>query len=252
MDYISIPENFRYSFSKLEAFRHCPRMFALQYLTKPPIELLDNAFAEYGTFCHELLERWAKGELMPFELAGEWEDNYADAVPTEFPPYPKGYEDRAYTAALNYFENFEGFGDVEILSAEQKFVLDINGHPFSGISDLIIRDKRTDKIIVIDHKTKSDNSMRADYSTYIHQLYIYAMYVKQKFGYYPDVLRFNMIKSGKFIDEPFSPEKLAATEQWITSTIDLIEMETEFPARPSGFFCEWICSAYGTCINMDD
>ena len=29
----------------------------------------DNAYAEYGTHCHSILERCAKGELMAFELA---------------------------------------------------------------------------------------------------------------------------------------------------------------------------------------
>ena len=41
--------------------------FKLQYIDKVPQE--QNSFAEYGTHCHSLLERWAKGELMSFELA---------------------------------------------------------------------------------------------------------------------------------------------------------------------------------------
>ena len=64
-----IDETFRWSFSQLETFETCPRQFYLQYMLDPPIEQDQNAFAEYGTFCHSLLESWAKGEVEKSQLA---------------------------------------------------------------------------------------------------------------------------------------------------------------------------------------
>ncbi|MBR1685372.1 MAG: PD-(D/E)XK nuclease family protein, partial [Clostridia bacterium] len=46
-------------------YDQCPLAFKLQYIDRVPQE--QNAYAEYGTHCHSLLERWAKGDLMSFE-----------------------------------------------------------------------------------------------------------------------------------------------------------------------------------------
>ena len=119
-----------------------------------------NSFAEYGTHCHSLLERWAKGELMSFELADAYEAEYDEAVKHYFPPFPKGLAGRYYDEGLQYFRCFDGFGDdMEILSVEDKFELDIRDNRFVGIADLVLRDRNSGGITVIDHKSKSMNSM---------------------------------------------------------------------------------------------
>lgn len=51
---------------------------------------LDNAYAQYGTFCHELLEKWAGHELMSFELADTFKEGFDRNVLSPFPPYPRG------------------------------------------------------------------------------------------------------------------------------------------------------------------
>ena len=133
--------------------------FKLQYIDKVPQE--QNSFAEYGTHCHSLLERWAKGELMSFELADTYEAEYDEAVKHYFPPFPKGMAGQYYDEGLKYFQSFDGFGDdMEILSVEDKFELDIRGNRFVGIADLVLRDKNMGGITVIDHKSKSMNSMK--------------------------------------------------------------------------------------------
>lgn len=53
----SIPPRFKWSFSKLSAFETCPMGFKLQYLDRVPSD--GNAFSDYGTLCHKLLEEWA-------------------------------------------------------------------------------------------------------------------------------------------------------------------------------------------------
>ena len=97
---------------------------------------------------------------MSFELADAYEAEYDEAVKHYFPPFPKGLAGRYYDGGLQYFRSFDGFGDdMEILSVEDKFELDIRGNRFVGIADLVLRDNNTGGITVIDHKSKSMNSM---------------------------------------------------------------------------------------------
>lgn len=171
-----------------------------------------NAYAEYGTHCHSLLERWAKGELLAFELADQYDAEYLTAVQHDFPPFPRGLAGKYYDEGLNYFRSFDGFGDdSEILAVEDKFEIDIRGHRFVGIADLVLRDKETRAITVIDHKSKSLKSLKQKLFENTRQLYTYAAYVKERFGVYPAMLRFNMFRYGLSVDEPFSMERYEET-----------------------------------------
>ena len=78
---------------------------------------------------------------MSFELADAYEAEYDEAVKHYFPPFPKGLAGRYYDEGLQYFRSFDGFGDdMEILSVEDKFELDIRDNRFVGIADLVLRD----------------------------------------------------------------------------------------------------------------
>ena len=207
-----------------------------------------NSYAEYGLLCHSLLERWAKGELMSFELADAYEAEYDEAVKHYFPPFPKGLAGRYYDEGLQYFRSFDGFGDdMEILSVEDKFELDIRDNRFVGIADLVLRDRNSGGITVIDHKSKSKNSMKKAQYENTRQLYTYAAYVKERFGAFPTLLRFNMFRYGVNIDEPFSRDRYAETMDWIERTIAEIKAEKEWKVSSSGYFCRFICSTRLYC-----
>ena len=198
--------------------------------------------------CHSLLERWAKGELMSFELADAYEAEYDEAVKHYFPPFPKGLAGRYYDEGLQYFRSFDGFGDdMEILSVEDKFELDIRDNRFVGIADLVLRDRNSGGITVIDHKSKSKNSMKKAQYENTRQLYTYAAYVKERFGAFPTLLRFNMFRYGVNIDEPFSRDRYAETMDWIERTIAEIKAEKEWKVSSSGYFCRFICSTRLHC-----
>ena len=198
--------------------------------------------------CHSLMERWAKGELMSFELADAYEAEYDEAVKHYFPPFPKGMAGQYYDEGLQYFRSFDGFGgDKEILSVEDKFELDIRGNRFVGIADLVLQDKKTGDIIVIDHKSKSMNSMKKAQYENTRQLYTYAAYVKERFGEFPTLLQFNMFRYGVNINEPFAMERYEETMDWIERTIAQIKAEREWRVSSSGYFCRFICSTRLHC-----
>lgn len=249
-DYSPIPitDNFTWSFSKLSSYDTCPYSFALQYLQDPPLPKQQNAWAEYGILCHSLLEEFAKGELPADKLTAEFIERYPDSVVHEFPPYPKGYAEKTYKQGIDYFNRFTGFGDqYDIVSTEEFFKIHIGPYPFVGISDLVLSDRNTGELVVIDHKTKSESSMKQEINLYRKQLYIYAEHVFRKYGKYPKEIRFNMIKSDQPIIEPFSLNNHLETLRWAESTIDNIIFEDEWPAHPNNYYCRYICPVFQNC-----
>lgn len=209
---------------------------------------IQNAYASYGTHCHSILERWAKGELMSFELADVYTAEYDEAVKEYFPPFPRGLTGKYYEEGLQYFKSFDGFGNhYDILSVEDKFELDIRSNRFVGIADLILRDRNTGLITIIDHKSKSMQSLKKKLFENTRQLYTYAAYVKKRFGEYPSMLRFNMFRYGKFVDESFSMARYNETMDWIERTIDGIRADKDWLVSSSGYFCKFICSTRDHC-----
>lgn len=218
----------------------------MQYIDKLPQE--QNAYAEYGTLCHSLLERWAKGELMSFELADTYTAEYDAAVAHYFPPFPRGLAGKYYEEGLSYFKTFDGFGDhFEVLSVEDRFEIDIRGNAFVGVADLILLDKHTGLIEVIDHKSKSMKSLKQKLFENTRQLYAYAAYVKERFGEFPSMLRFNMFRYGVSIDEPFSMDRYSETLDWIERTIAGVKADRDWLVSSSGYFCKFICSTREHC-----
>lgn len=182
-----------------------------------------------------------------------WEHSYPLAVTESYPPFPKGYGQKAYEAALDYFRNFKGFGDEwEILSAERKFETTIGGYPFVGVADLVLRHKDTGDIMVIDHKSKSLKALRKDETALRRQLYVYARYVYERFGVYPKILRFNLFREGEYVDEVFNMDKYNEAMQWIENSIAAIALEFDWNTiTTSGFFCNWLCSCRKYCDAAD-
>lgn len=176
---------------------------------------------------------------------------YNLSVTHDPPPFPRGMADRYYAAGAAYFRQFTGFGDNwEILAVEERFSIHIRGHLFVGIADLVLRDRETGGIVVIDHKSKSRKSMDKDISLYRHQLYIYAMYVREKFGVYPEKVAFNMFREGYLHEEAFDPDELTRTEDWIEALIGEIlaaEASGTFPPAPNAYFCNNLCGFSAIC-----
>ena len=228
----------------------------------PPLPDEANAWSEFGTLCHTLLEEYSTGKLSELQLAEEYEKRYYDAVIHYFPPFPKGYADKTYQQGLDYFRSFDGFGDqYEIVSAEEKFETTLGPYPVIGISDLVLQNKETGGLIVVDHKTKSPSSMKRDYPLYRNQLYIYAAHVNDKYGQWPEALMFNMLKDpSTSIREEFDPIQMGTTINWVEESIDNIYMEDYWPATKaneiakggSDYFCQWICPVFQYCQEAQD
>lgn len=185
---------------------------------------------------------------MSFELADLYTEEYDGAVKEYFPPFPRGLAGKYFDEGLQYFSRFDGFGDqYEVLSVEDRFEIDIRGNRFVGVADLILQDKGTGAITMIDHKSKSMQSMKKKLFENTRQLYTYAAYVKNHFGEFPSLLRFNMFRYGAFIDESFSMSRYEESLDWIERTIAGIKAERDWRVSASGYFCRFICSTRDHC-----
>lgn len=256
-----LPSNFRWSFSKLAAFKQCPMSFYLSYVENPGSDdELPGYFSEYGSLMHSVLEGYYKGETPVFCLADEWRDRYESEVVVAPPPFPRGFGEKNYDAAVHYLENFEGIPDgYEVLSVEKKFVIQIGGYNVSGIADLVLVNRDTLDVVIIDHKTKSAASMKKEYQLYRKQLYLYAIWLEHEYGYWPTRLAFNMVKEGKMIEEPFDPEMVVETKKWFVDGIHEIEecdtfenwttciTDEEYDKAKEPYFCKWICGVNPSC-----
>ena len=258
-----LPNNFRYSFTKLSSFKSCPMSFYLQYVCNPDRETeIPNFFAEYGSCAHRILEEFLKGELPQFCLAEEWTNRYPEEVQCPPPPYPAGFGDKAFNAGLKYFETFDGFGDEwDVVSVEEKFYLNIEGYTVSGVADVVLRHKETGEYWIVDHKSKSKSSMRKDLPLYRNQLYLYAIWCKEHFGVYPAKLSFSLFKEGIMVDEVFSESALEETKKWIIDTIHEIEEYDVFEMWSScispnetkePYGCRWICGVNADCEDYQN
>lgn len=80
--YKNILDNMVWSFSSVNSYCTCPYAFKLSYIDKK--EKVNNAFAEFGSFVHSLLEKYFKGEIEFFELSQMYESEYDSNVTHEF------------------------------------------------------------------------------------------------------------------------------------------------------------------------
>jgi len=65
-----ILDGMRWSFSSVNTYNTCPQAFRLGYLDALP--KVNNAFSDWGTFMHSLMESYFRGKLEFFELSQEF------------------------------------------------------------------------------------------------------------------------------------------------------------------------------------
>lgn len=250
-----LAEGFRWSFSKLAGYLQCPRNFYLTYV-EAEREPLENFFGQVGSWCHLLLESWAKNETPAFLLAEEFESGYDEHVTMAPPKFPPNLGQTSYDQCLAYFESFDGFGDEwEVVSVEEKFVIKYEGFNISGIADLVLRNRETGALRIVDHKTKSASSMSKEINLYRKQLYLYAHWCYERFGRWPMDICFNMLKTQEMIIEPFSYDEHAIAMKWYVDTIRQIlasDALEDWDCKINKFFCQNLCDVCTDCLDWQE
>ena len=253
-----LEDNHVYSYSQLTSFDECKYGFYLRKIEKVEEET-SNAFAERGSLIHDLLDMWAKKILTKEEMLQEYERRYADEVVTGWPRIlaSKGYAKKAYETGVQFLENFDEFEGYEVLSAEEKFQLDLplsNGEtrPFVGVIDMILRENKSGDLIICDHKSKSLQSFRKDEDKMYRQQLLYATFVKQKYGKFNDVNMFHLFnEAGCKPMRLFSEQDYNEAIDWATKQILGIEGCTVLDwlqcKEKGDYYCAELCSMRKIC-----
>ena len=252
-------ESHVYSFSQLQSFSECPYAFYLQKIERNP-DMVNNAFASQGTLIHDLLDKWAKGELTAEQLPDEYEKRYPLEVVESWPRMlaAKGYAEKAFRIGLEYFKNFDQFKGYKILATEQRFRITVGGRPFVGVMDMLLEDEETGELIVLDHKSKSLAAFKKSEDDMYKQQYLYSKYVFEEYGKYPDKLMFNLFKeNGEKKWRPFDEAAYKETLQWATDQMNKMEsydfvdwLTTKtLEEGKADFFCTELCSCRKICPN---
>lgn len=247
-----VPPDFTWSFSKLQTYDQCKLAFCLEYLCGfTEADKQQNAYADFGTLCHSILEDHVTYGLTGKQMLQGFAKRYPIEVNHSWPPFPKTAEENYIKGASNYFYNFVPFSDqYEILCAEDPFIIeDLFSAPFKGVVDLTVRDVDDDALVIIDHKSKSVKTLKKDYDSLKRQLYIYAAYVKQKYGEFPKRLYFNCFRDGEMVGENFDPNFYEETIQWANNIIDNAVFDEEWLPMSStnNYFCKFICGVRNYC-----
>ena len=239
-----------YSYSKVKAFYNCPYAYYKHYFEKIKPDF-DHGTSEFGTFCHSILEKYAKGELGEWELLNYYVENYDANVPDSMvlhmsDDFSKDFSSSYYSKGYEYFENFEGFNGLEIVEAEHEFYENVEDRFYlTGKIDLICKDKNGD-IVVIDHKSKGRFKNKVEKHDYARQLYLYAYAVFKKYGKFPKTLIFNMFRIPDWVVIPFNRDDYIEAMTWLKNSVAEIESCLDFYPINGTFYCHNFCGYYAT------
>jgi hypothetical protein len=235
-----------WSFSRLSAFETCPYLFYKMYVEG--IEREDNFFSQYGSFVHDLLERFYNGQYETWELKSVYEEEYRKHVTKNAPPNSfVDLDSSYYDSGAQYLASFKPVSDMKILGVEKEYTCIIEEYPFKMIVDLILESKNGD-IIIQDHKSKSIKSANdANIKPYWRQMSIYSIPVYEEYGRYPTELQINAFKTGKIFSRKFNTSMVQEAKEWCIDTIRKIESEESWCKKPDQFFCDFLCDLRHRC-----
>ena len=238
-----------WSFSRLNSFYNCPYEWKLRYIDCNKSE--NGFFGEYGSLIHKILEKYEKGELSLFELNDYYEEHFSENVPHDAPP--NKYVDikqSYYEKGLDYFNNIDlDLDKYEVLGVEKEVRFQIAGKDFVGYIDLLLKEKETGKIIILDHKSASikilkngkvSKSDQEHVREFIRQLCLYAIPIIEEYGHV-DELWWNLFKDKNWLKMPFNKEDYDEAIQWAEDTLKLIETEKEWLPNPDFYYCNYLC-----------
>lgn len=252
MNYSFILDDMRYSYSSATSYETCPGGFKLAYIDAEERDF--NAFSDFGNFVHKILEMYFKDEIEIEDMPEYYSDNYGESVKTPFPPYPAGMSENYFNAGLEFFKNFKfDKNDYDII-----FIEDFINAVYHGVSltvkpDLILRDKKTGKYLLVDYKTakiKSGKSGIAQLNEYKRQFLLYTQFLWWERDINISKIIIWFIRDQKEVIIDVDPNEAIETVQWFEETVDKIKKEENWNfnnTKENLFFCQNICSMRSIC-----
>jgi hypothetical protein len=248
-----------WSFSRLHLYETCPYAFYKKYIEEEEGET--NFFAENGAIMHQIIEKILKCELSIEDAPAYYIDEYENI-------YSKTKEstmENIFNKCLDYLCTLDELDKdkYEIVWVEGKVNFKIGKYNFRGYPDLILRDKNTDDLLLIDHKSvdyffkKDGKSVLKNqiegFNAYSHQMYLYCKWIKEHFGKFPTKIIWNHFKdNGKFSIIEFNLQDYEKTLEWAVEVINKIYKDKIFKEKKSYMQDYVLCDYRYSCEYKDD
>ena len=245
-------DDMTWSYSRIHSYEQCPYSFYKKYIEKE--NGLDNFYAENGKLIHEIHEKILKGELSIEDCVNYYIEEFDFIGERE----RENIETNTLNACVDYLSvvDFAELDKYNIIGIEQKIETKIGKFNVIGFIDLLIEDKDTGDIIVLDHKSskymlkKNGDVLKGkekDFLGYKHQLYLYSKWVIEKYGKTPRYLVWNHFKDMKVCKVNFKQEEYEETIKWFKSLIKKIYKDEEFEANKDYVMCNSLCDYRRIC-----
>ncbi len=247
-----------WSYSRTTCFGHCKYEFYLDYIINDDTQYLSegNYYAEVGSYVHEILAMIFQGELKVEDALQYYIEHYEDNVCYKV---KKSTMDKTFELIADYFASLdlEWFDDYDIIGVELEQHFKLDDYDFVGYIDLLLRDKKDGKIVVLDHKSsdypfKKDGGLKKkseqSFKLYKKQMYLYCHAIHQLHGEFPKEICWNHFKDGGQIAKiPFIKEEYDEAIKWFRETIQTIEQEKDYEPSEDYFYCFNLCNFRHSC-----
>lgn len=246
-----------WSFSRLQTYVHCPYSFYLQYIEERK-DRDDNFYSQNGSCVHKALEAYFKDKIKIEDVANYYLD-LTDGI-AEMVSQPS--MNSIMEKCVSYLAEMQPLDEkYDILAVEKELNFKLKDYKFIGFADLLLRNKETDDVILVDHKSanhffgKTGKVLKGsaeNYEEYKKQMYLYAYGIAQTMNENVSKIVWHHFKdNGALTQIGFNQNDLDETLKWASDLIEQIKNDEEFNYKKSFIRCHQLCDFRRSCEYKD-
>jgi len=254
-DFSFILDSLKFSNSSVNSFETCSLMFKLSYIDAK--EKIENFYSQFGNHVHRTLEMYFDNKLEIFQLANYYAENFGVNITVAPPPFPKDLVSKYFEDGLTFFNDFSWDRDgLEILFREDFINSKIDNIELVVKPDLVVREKETNQVILIDYKTakimKGKYIDKKKLEEYKKQMFLYSYIIGKEKGISIDKIKLLFIREkdplAQIQEVCYTQEDGENTIKEFLETVSKIKAESEWKSKQKiDYFCSEICSVRLSC-----
>ena len=258
MSYKKLFNDMTWSFSRAHSYEICPYYTYLKYIENREGE--QNYFAANGKAMHEIFEEILTHKITLEEAPALYEEKY-DLI---YEKTKQSTMDKTFEKCIDYLCTVEPIDEnkYEIMGVELELHFKVGKYKFIGFADLVLRDRESGQVILIDHKS-SDHFMKKDgtplknqlenFIAYKKQMYLYCKGIKDSLGLDVTKIVWHHFKdNGELTIIPFLEEEYQETIDWAINTIETIKKDKEFNCNKTYMYCRQLCDYRYKCEYKEE
>lgn len=247
-------ENMTFSFSRANTAETCLYAFYKKYIEGEVGE--SNFYASNGRAMHEVFEELFNNKITIDECPHAYNQKF-DLICERV---KSSIMENTYIKCIDYLCEMDDIDrdKYEIIGVEMKLVFKIGDIDFQGYADLVVRNRKTGEVILVDHKQatrfmKKDGvtplkNQLANFLAYKKQMYCYCKGLLEQHGIKVDKLAWHHFKDGGEITLiPFNQQEMDESLQWVIDTVEKIKIEEDFEPTQSYMMCKQLCDFRNSC-----